>query len=109
MSDITWNRPSWPLGGWRAILESLKSIDNLEGLEPFLNGKAHTTSLPNKIQKALNLLDLSLPLTLETLKKQYKNLVKRYHPDLNPDDERAEERLKEINDAYQIVKDYLKI
>ena len=41
---------------------------------------------------------------MEELKKQYKKLAKKYHPDLNPEDAKAEENLKNINEAYQIIK-----
>ena len=40
-------------------------------------------------------------LTLEVLKKQYKKLVKKYHPDVNQGDETAEEKFKIISAAYQ--------
>ncbi len=43
---------------------------------------------------------LSLPLGKGVLKKQYKTMVKRYHPDANGGDKEAEERLKTITQAY---------
>lgn len=43
-------------------------------------------------------------LTAENIKKQYKKLVKKYHPDLNPEDrEGAEEKFKQLSSAYQIL------
>ena len=41
----------------------------------------------------------------ETIKKAYKKLAKQYHPDLNPDDKTAEEKFKEINEAYGVLSD----
>lgn len=41
----------------------------------------------------------------ETLKKQYKKMAKKYHPDVNKDDEKAEEKFKSISEAYQHLKD----
>ena len=35
-----------------------------------------------------------------TIKKAYRQLAKKYHPDLNPDDKAAEQKMKEINEAY---------
>ena len=41
--------------------------------------------------------------SIETLKKQYKKLVKKYHPDVNRDDENAEEKFKQLTIAYQAL------
>jgi molecular chaperone DnaJ len=41
----------------------------------------------------------------EDLKKAYRKLAMQYHPDRNPGDKRAETRFKEINEAYDVLKD----
>jgi molecular chaperone DnaJ len=41
----------------------------------------------------------------EDLKKAYRRLAVQYHPDRNPGDKQAEERFKEINEAYQVLSD----
>ena len=41
----------------------------------------------------------------EILKKAYRKLAKKYHPDRQPDDSRAEERFKELQEAYYVLKD----
>lgn len=41
----------------------------------------------------------------EDIKKAYRKLARQYHPDRNPDDPKAEERFKEIQQAYDIVGD----
>ena len=38
-----------------------------------------------------------------TLKKTYRKLSKKYHPDVNPNDPTAEEKFKEISHAYNIL------
>ena len=38
-----------------------------------------------------------------TIKKAYRALAKKNHPDVNPGDKEAEERFKEINEAYQVL------
>ena len=39
------------------------------------------------------------------LKKAYRSLAKKYHPDMNPGDKEAEQRFKEVNEAYAILSD----
>lgn len=104
ISDVTWNRPSWPVGGWRTLVEHAQFLD---GIDPFLKTASRIPSLPQDVQKALRILDLTFPVTLEALKTQYKKLAKRHHPDLNAGSKEAEERLKAVNEAYQIIKKYL--
>lgn len=45
-----------------------------------------------------------MPFNKQELKNRYKDLVKKYHPDHNPNDPRAEDRLKAINHAYSVLK-----
>ena len=39
------------------------------------------------------------------IKKAYRNLAKKYHPDLNPGDKEAEAKFKEVNEAYETLSD----
>ena len=41
----------------------------------------------------------------EDIRKAYRKLAMQYHPDRNPNDKQAEERFKEINEAYQVLND----
>lgn len=41
----------------------------------------------------------------DEIKKSYRNLAKKYHPDLNPDNKEAEIKFKEANEAYEVLSD----
>ena len=39
------------------------------------------------------------------IKNAYRKLARKYHPDVNPGDKQAEEKFKEINEAYEVLGD----
>ena len=41
----------------------------------------------------------------DEIKHAYKSLARKYHPDLHPDDKEAESKMKEINEAYEVLSD----
>lgn len=44
----------------------------------------------------------------DEIKKAYRQMAKKYHPDLNPGDAAAEARFKEVNEAYEVLSDSTK-
>ncbi|MDX6750524.1 J domain-containing protein [Geminicoccaceae bacterium 1502E] len=107
--DTTWHRPSWRFGtsfasgtgGWSdpfGFFEAERTED----------ARMHRTRTPaGEAEAMMAVLELQAGFSLEDLKKRYKLLVKRHHPDLHGGDRDAEERLKRINEAYKYLKDNL--
>ncbi len=105
--DTVWQRPSWPLG----------SPKHGAGFRPgrisdgfgFFNDDPHEA--PKRPvtaeERAMETLDLTPPVTIAAVKSRYKKLVKIYHPDANGGDKAAEEKFKDISEAYRIVMDSL--
>src|SRR3546814_1645696 len=50
-------------------------------------------------------LGVSRTVDADGLKKAYRTLAMQYHPDRNPGDTAAETKLKELSEAYEVLKD----
>lgn len=51
------------------------------------------------------ILNVSRDASQDEIKSSFRKLAKKYHPDLNPNDKEAEQRFKEINEAYEVLGD----
>ena len=51
------------------------------------------------------MLGVSKTATAETIKKEYRALARKLHPDKNPGDAKAEERFKQVSEAYDVLSD----
>lgn len=102
-NDTVWQRPSWPLGidPRRFTFKSTRIRDRY-GV--FNEAPAPNRSRPlTAEERALLVLDLTPPVTVADVKARYKTLVKRHHPDANGGDKAAEEKFKQISEAYRTV------
>lgn len=102
---VTGHRPTWRIGDQpflsRALLEEKLHAFLHDGKKP--SKTTNVTGLSKKEAQALKLFELELPVDEGAIKKRYKLLVKRYHPDVNRGSKKAEETFKEVTLAYQIL------
>ena len=52
-----------------------------------------------------DILGLSKSASDSEIKSSYRKLAMKYHPDRNPGDKKAEEKFKEVSEAYEVLKD----
>ena len=99
----TWERPSWKFTTGKP---SENSFEDPLGLFDFENRTVDKAArqIPPEESRAWRILQLSPITDIDIVKKQYKRLVKQNHPDKNGGDAAAEERLKDINLAYSLIR-----
>ena len=110
-SDTFWDRPSWPLKNsfknifdeFNEYVEDFVKNDDDKINDTFFKNKLLDENLTLDEAKALKELDLKMPISLEKIKKNYKKLVKIFHPDVNGNNKDAEEKFKQINESYKLL------
>jgi DnaJ-class molecular chaperone len=58
-----------------------------------------------KFRDYYEILGLSRSAKDEEIKKTYRKLARKYHPDLNPNNKQSEEKFKEVQEAYEVLSD----
>ena len=110
--DTVWDRPSWPLkGNPKKVIDQIDAfLDNdytlfekEKEIRDFLNHKIYDENLTKKDHESLKILELQMPISVDEIKKKYKKLVKIFHPDVNSNNIEAENKFKEITEAYKIL------
>lgn len=104
------HRPTWKSDINPQHLE--RKLD--EALHRFFGGKptpeqlATLKPINGKDKQALAVLDLEHPVDSKGIKKQYRALVKKHHPDVNRGDVKAADTFKKLTDAYNhLLKHYV--
>ena len=110
--DAIWDRPSWPFKGkpnyvinqFNDLLKNDYTLfENERDFTDFHKNKMIYENFKIEEQKSLKIMGLKMPISVETIKKKYKKLVKIFHPDVNDNNKEAEKKFKEINEAYKIL------
>ena len=111
-ADASWQRPSWPLGrlgaaSWEEELLRRDPLHLLAAGRVQREATQRREQVPAELREPLATFGLAWPATLEQVKRRYKELAKRHHPDANGGDRAAEEQFKTINLAYAALRSRL--
>jgi len=69
------------------------------------NGLQEKTLMPTTKRDYYEILGVSREVTVDEIKRSYRRLAMKYHPDRNPGDKDAESRFKECAEAYEVLSD----
>jgi|TARA_B110000259_G_scaffold128387_1_gene145013 hypothetical protein len=102
-SDLTWHKATKSFGSsdnffnilWNNALEDKLNIFKSENFKEYKK-----TQLNNKDRDALDVMELKYDVKWEQIQKQFKTLVKKYHPDKNQGSKKFEDKLIKITLAY---------
>lgn len=114
VNDMTWQRPTWKLGhgGIRSASQIKDRLGILNDLGLGMDGRHNppqtTAPLDEKIRFALAFMELRLPLELNDLKRRYKLLAKKFHPDANRGDTDSLRRFQTLNESYHTLIAFIK-
>ena len=114
--DTVWDRPSWHFGtinargaagyrvhdGFGVYDEHIGGTDR-NGRNHADQHRTHSPRPGTPEERAMSILDLTPPLSIDAIRARYRELVKRHHPDANGGDKTAEEKFKEISEAYRVL------
>ena len=106
-SDLTWHKATKSFGSsdnffnilWNNALEDKLNIFKSENFNEYKR-----TQLSNTDRDAFDAMELKYDAKWEEIQKQFKTLVKKYHPDKNLGSRKFEEKLKKITLAYSQLK-----
>jgi len=106
-ADFTWHLPTWPMNGKNIydLNDELKILKNDKIYKRNNKDNKNKDIKNSNINASFEKLNLTLDSSLQDIKRQYKVLVKKYHPDANKNNIKSNNKLIEINEAYKIIID----
>ena len=103
--DTVWQRPTWRFAGkGQARYEKGPDMEDPYGFFGEDEAQPRAKAPDTAENRALAALGLGPGVTFEEVRSRYRLLAKTHHPDANGGDKAAEERLKDINQAYATLK-----
>ena len=100
--STTWNRPSWKFGTKNLNYDFEKAFRQFNDQKKLDENK----NVSKKIKDAFNLLDLDLNSTQDEIKRRYKNLAKKWHPDVQQNEtNHNKNKFIDITNAYKTILD----
>ena len=101
-NDALWHRPTWEK------VKQYKFLDdhNLNESDNEFKSKSKNKVNDSKLENCLKILEIKMPIKIATLKKQYKKMVKKFHPDVSKNN--SEEHIIKLNNAYSELLNFLK-
>ena len=115
-NDTVWRRPTWPMGSREPAYgfhhqtwfrDDFGVFDAAAPNDTRREQLRDTPIPPAPIRSAMRIMGIEAPVNLTEMKARYKELVKKLHPDANGGDKGAEDKLKDINQAYAALKAFL--
>lgn len=109
--DVTGHRPTWPFGLGKIGVQTINDMltGNIRDAFGMFGQRAKPAPeqaevrIPPEKRKAFAQLGLEPGVAVTAIKERYKELVKRYHPDMNGGDRSGEEKLRDVNEAYRTL------
>mgnify|MGYP002046499971 FL=1 len=100
--STTWNRPSWKFGTKNLNYDFEKAFRQFNEQKKLDENK----NVSKKIKDAFNLLDLDLNSSPDEIKRRYKNLAKKWHPDVQQNEtNHNKNKFIDITNAYKTILD----
>ena len=100
--EATWHRPTWRLG-MNSAANGRRMHDPLGVMaeDGMPRPDAASAAMPRETRRAFAVLELDSTTRGPAIRQRYKQLVKRFHPDHNGGDRSAEDRLRDVIQAYK--------